>query len=167
MYRVLLSLICGIFLVAAGPCGELMPEESENLADAGAICTQIACADAFIVEIIRADNAEFQPGEYLFEIAAPEDMSWSIACYFGFGEAGLDCSTGDILQLDGRLFEDGHAMELKLSAAPQSAAVSVIYNGAEIGSRNFVPIYESFMPNGPECPPTCLLAEEVMAVQSW
>ncbi|HSA19948.1 MAG TPA: hypothetical protein P5076_00755 [Myxococcota bacterium] len=44
---------------------------------------------------------------------------------------------------------------------PASVTVRVSLDGVEIGAETFVPTYERFRPNGPDCDPVCQRADPV------
>ena len=119
------------------------------------------------VEIIRADNMGFLTGSYFFKVQMPDASAYWIECYMAYGEAGLNCATGDLHLLYAELGATGQTIWLQILFAPESILLTVEYNGYPIGERAIWPEYEDMEPSEADCPQTCMQSEETMAVQSW
>lgn len=155
--------------LGAGPCDQILGTGDPGAGDGGVPegCEAAGCTDQLTVEIIRADNTEFLPGVYEFTLTDQDGGQAWIECYLGSVEMGMECTLGDLQVVQASLGLGGTGISLEVAAVPLSVNIVVDYGGWTIGERDIVPAYEEYSPNGYQCPPTCQVAEESMAVMPW
>ncbi|MFO8071330.1 MAG: hypothetical protein R6V85_05585 [Polyangia bacterium] len=164
MRRAIPLCLLAVVGLGAGPC-EMLDALSAG-ADAGAGYCSEPCQDRLEVEILRSDNSAFWPGSYRFAAQLPDGGELSVECWLAHEESGLECELGDLDLLAPAVENGARRMWLVILGAPQSALVSIEYDGWIIGRREIVPAYEQVFPEGESCP-SCLLAEESIAVEQW
>lgn len=133
----------------------------------GPDCSEQECTDRLSIRIIRSDDDLFLGGSYRFAVGTIEDGEFFLDCHLPYPEAAFVCASGYVELLDVSLVNGGREIAISTSFAPLELTVVVEYNGFVIGERTVAPQYEFVYPNGPECEPVCLSAEEAIAVRPW
>jgi hypothetical protein len=159
LLRTLLVTIATTLLAAA--CGSGGGEDGNGGTGPIHACTQIGCDDGLTIAFSLDE-----PGTYAFEIVADgEAITCSVTLPLppcGSGGAS-NCSASDVFIGESGCALDPSAQSLEdlvfSGTNPASVEITVLRDGVEIAHRGFTPKYETVTPNGPECEPTCHLAE--------
>ena len=168
MHRVQIIIVLAFFTLGSGPCDVFDPPVAmDSERDGSVACEETGCTDTLTIEIIRADNSTFFIGTYRFSVLfADASESW-IECYLPYAEAGLNCDAGDLQWMSAQLGSYGQTIWVQVRFAADYLRLTVEYNEFAIGQRDMWPQYEVIDSLEPDCPSTCVEAEESMTVQSW
>jgi hypothetical protein len=135
-----------IVLAAEGERFEVHSDQSgeilrwrEPLGSAGRVCTEIGCFDGLTVQLQGSIPAAFS-----VEATAPGGETTVVVC--PEGGAGVVCGV-DQLVFEGFTREE--------------VTITISWDGGSL-TETFRPAYETFRPNGPDCPPECRQAEITM-----
>lgn len=98
----------------------------------GQVCTQVGCEDGVSIMIEKEKPDTLSVTVFVDDESEP------------FGS--IECTNPE------------HPCIFRVSEeTPEKISVNIEWDGGEF-SENFEPVYESYQPNGPDCPPTCTTA---------
>lgn len=122
-------------------------------------CTEIGCTDGFTLRLV-ADGEELPAGVYEVSIELDGEAS---ECAF---EVRMVCDGGGpcVVNEDCNATYSDDEASILYEGAPSSVSYSVTRDGLQLASASVEPEYASVQPNGPDCPPTCMQATEVVSI---
>ena len=126
--RFVFGLSMVLTLALAVSCSYSDNDTSDNLP---VICTQIGCTDGLTVQIEGT-----LPTAFVLEAVAPVGPPVIVEC-------------PDSALCGSNIFLEGFT--------PEEVWIRLSFDSNSV-SETFNPVYETFQPNGPDCPPECLVA---------
>ena len=136
-------------LLALTACPDPDPKETGS-------CTDMGCEDGFYVAF---EKSTWDAGQYLFEVDVDGNV-YTCQVTIPLGTDGTDGCPDTMIMVE----QSGSELPVDQQSIPglwvnsvQAAAVTITVslNGAELGSQDFVPAYETLEPNGAACGPVC------------
>jgi hypothetical protein len=131
-------------------------------------CTEIGCADGLDVDFQTASGT-WPAGSYQIDLTA-DGATITCTTTLPFASAtnpAGSCTSADVIMgLSGSAQPAAqHAISgLHFNTTPKSVKVTISRDGAMVASGDFTPAYETSMPNGPDCEPTCTNAGATLKV---
>ncbi|MEO0604815.1 MAG: hypothetical protein AAF211_25510 [Myxococcota bacterium] len=128
----------------------------------GRLCTEIGCTDSVTIEV-RAPSGGFGPGDY--EVSAEGEAGQQYTCRFTLGNdpepAEVACDESATLWTTTL---GSPAPTVNLSGPPlgDESRIVVVVDTQIVYDEMRSLTYETFEPNGPDCPPTCTFTELVV-----
>jgi hypothetical protein len=137
-----------LLAVAASGCGE-----------EPVVCTEIGCTDGFTLELV-ADSEEFTAGVYNVDVELDGEAE---ECAF---EVRMVCEGGGpcVVNEDCNATYGVSEISILYGGTPGEVTYSITRDGLQIASDSIEPEYQTVQPNGPECPPTCMQATELVSI---
>lgn len=121
-------------------------------------CTDAGCDSGLDITVLPS-AARFEPGIYAVELKIDSAVH-ALACQIPETEEGFPCNCVGPPP-DAHVCLMHNALSVWVNGFPESASVTLVRQGVEVGQKEFSPIYETIQPNGPGCKPTCKLAKEL------
>jgi len=121
----------------------------------GKSCTEIGCSSSVTVRF----DGDLADGSYTVELAEADrpPSTCLVVMEGGQAEPASDCEL-QVAMVDG-------ALEASLFGAPTELVVGLVSIGGDTVVDAFLsPSYETFQPNGDDCPPTCQQAFETVQI---
>ena len=112
------------------------------------------------------------PGTYVFEVATDADSATATCVYAG-PSTPCECSfqwgcgadrCGPVVEPNGQCTATAGLFIALSFHNPRSITVRGLKDGVEFASRDAMPEYHTFMPNGAGCTPTCRQAQPMTIV---
>jgi hypothetical protein len=134
----------------------------------GHACTEVGCDSGLAVEFQKA-SGPWPAGSY--QVAITADGA-TITCSTTLPFTSASSPAGSCTSSDVTLGLSGSALPaaqqaisgLQFTTTPKSVKVTISRDGMQVASGDLTPAYETIMPNGPDCEPTCTGATGTLAV---
>jgi len=127
-------------------------------------CPPDACPDVFTVTIHRDASVAFPLGTWELRVDSdlgPGDVACTIDAANGLGNCKADAATHALLDL-GSVTKgtDVIALYLSIVGNPTRASITVLHDGAVVGTQSYSPTYTPLQ----NCGRTCHLAKDGMTI---
>ena len=118
-------------------------------------CTQIGCADAFVIRLTSAEPPT--AGRYEFRLVID---GRAVTCSVTLPAASETnaCAEGTGVALS--VGAANSLGSLRIEGSPTRVDARVTQGDKTVASRAFVPSYRESRPNGADCPPVCRSADD-------
>ncbi len=138
-----------------GGCGDVLDE--------GRSCTAIGCADGFSITALA--NEGLPDGDYELQLmldgtAVTCAHPALVASPQGTGTCNASNVRSNLVIHNGGVAGTGapNGFLIDIVDTPSLVVLRVLHAGELIAEGSYEPAYQTFMPNGPECGPTCTSA---------
>ena len=110
---------------------------------------------------IRPASTSFSPGTYLLDVVTPFESA-QFTCEIPADPAPFACNCKSTAMTISACATHTD-VSVFVGGRPPSASVRLLGNGVELVSHSIDPQYRTVQPNGPDCDPTCTVANETVA----
>jgi hypothetical protein len=135
-------------------CGDVLDDEKS--------CTAIGCASGFSITALASEA--LRDGDYELELTLDEAVVTCAhpAVVSGPQQTGTcngrNVRSSVVIHNGGAVGGVANAFVIDINDTPSLVLVRVLHDGETIGETGYEPAYQTSMPNGPECGPTCTTA---------
>jgi hypothetical protein len=133
----------------------------------GGCCSEVAYSPYYsVTATVRSDEGPLPPGSYLFEVDT-HTQSWQLQCnvpVFGALQEA-DCASTPAMDAP-KVFTEEGTFHLSVAGNLDQLTLTVMLDGAVLGSQSFQPHYSPQYANGPAavCGPSNFEADVTMKV---